>query len=241
MSFHDQDRTLESCNSDIPIYAVLLPQANESAGKEYWQHTGDGISSRRADRCLQALQPNAPAASTSTGGIIENPKRSADVTSGRGFGRNKHYSRASSVHTLESLSQAHTRALNEENGPECDPSAYVEERYGRNLTKKLAPLAKNALKRRIAGVLNDQPESCQNAHPQAKLDTSLRHMSLEAETAKLTHLPQNTPSSRGVSNLSEDDVYLYPTGMSAIFHAHMTVLRTAARQSTPIGKSVCFG
>ncbi len=44
------------------------------------------------------------------------------------------------------------------------------------------------------------------------------------------------PNSRGVADVSENDVYLFPTGMSAIWNAHRLAL--AVR---PAEKSVCFG
>lgn len=99
---------------------------------------------------------------------------------------------------------------------------YVEERYGRNLDLSLAPLAKLAMRRRIAGVLAEQPgqaiavEDIQNA-------------------------PQGGESTRGVQGLTEDDVWLYSCGMNAIFHAHQLVMGTREAEGKPVGKSVCFG
>ncbi|GAA5884629.1 hypothetical protein JCM16303_003689 [Sporobolomyces ruberrimus] len=98
---------------------------------------------------------------------------------------------------------------------------YVEERYGRNLDLSLAPLAKLAMRRRIAGVLAEQPgqaiavEDIQNA--------------------------QGAESTRGVQGLTEDDVWLYSCGMNAIFHAHQLVMGTRQAEGKPVGKSVCFG
>jgi cystathionine gamma-synthase len=98
---------------------------------------------------------------------------------------------------------------------------YVEERYGRNLDLSLAPLAKLAMRRRIAGVLAEQPgqaiavEDIQNA--------------------------QGAESTRGVQGLTEDDVWLYSCGMNAIFHAHLLAMETRRAEGKPVGKSVCFG
>jgi cystathionine gamma-synthase len=41
--------------------------------------------------------------------------------------------------------------------------------------------------------------------------------------------------------VTEDDVYLYPTGMSAIWHAHQISCVLRERQGQKGGKSVCFG
>lgn len=87
--------------------------------------------------------------------------------------------------------------------------SHVEERFGRNLSISLTSNAKVAIKRRIAGLLAADME----------LEDALRAS------------PQR--QNRG---FSEDDVYLYPSGMSAIFNAHQCLM--AARQSL---KSVCYG
>ncbi|GAA6022355.1 hypothetical protein JCM11491_003232 [Sporobolomyces phaffii] len=98
---------------------------------------------------------------------------------------------------------------------------YVEERYGRNLDLSLAPLAKLAMRRRIAGVLAEQPG--------------------EAIAVEDIHNARGAESTRGVHGLTEDDVWLYPCGMNAIFHAHQLVMGTREAQGKPVGKSVCFG
>ncbi|KAF8830478.1 pyridoxal phosphate-dependent transferase [Lentinula edodes] len=93
----------------------------------------------------------------------------------------------------------------------ADHSVYLEERYGRNLPIAAAAAAKRALHRRIAGVLlRDDPTGAQS--------------------------PLLGPSTRGVSDVSEGDVFLYPGGMNAIWNAHQLALATR-----PVGKSVCFG
>lgn len=131
-----------------------------------------------------------------------------------------------------------------------DTSTYIEERYARNLSESQAPLAKIALRRRIAGVLKEStgttPSTPHSSLEDQQLDAASTR-ALEKASAKDAALQ---PSSRGVKGLSEDDVYLYPGGMSAIFHAFQTVLTTEqkkqgkgkARESeNHIGKSVCFG
>lgn len=97
-----------------------------------------------------------------------------------------------------------------------DHSVYLEERYGRNLSLSSASSAKRVLRRRIAGVLIK--------------DTATPDLPIQEEEMEIG------PSTRGVSTLSEDDVYLYPTGMSAIWSAHHL-----ARMTRPDAKSICFG
>ncbi|KAF9078832.1 PLP-dependent transferase [Rhodocollybia butyracea] len=95
----------------------------------------------------------------------------------------------------------------------ADHSVYLEERYGRNLPLAAAAAAKRALRRRISGVILRDDNGCAG-------DQNL----------------QLGPSARSVKELSEDDVYLFPTGMNAIWNAHQLAMRTR-----PLSKSVCFG
>jgi cystathionine gamma-synthase len=100
-----------------------------------------------------------------------------------------------------------------------DQSVYLEERYGRNLPVRSAAAAKRALRRRIAGVLvHDNTEECSGVPLVGGQDVEIG------------------PSSRGIMNVTEDDVYLFPTGMCAIWNAHHLALMTR-----PAAKSVCFG
>lgn len=98
---------------------------------------------------------------------------------------------------------------------------YVEERYGRNLDLSLAPLAKIAMRRRIAGVLREAPGQ---AVPVERIEKS-----------------RNEDSDRGVKGLTEGDVYLYPTGMSAIWHAHQLAMGTRVKEGGVVGETICFG
>ena len=96
-----------------------------------------------------------------------------------------------------------------------DCSTYLEERYGRNLSHDAVAFAKRALRRRIAGVL-------------------LRDGPADWDAVGSTS-SELQPSTRGLG-VTEDDVYLYPTGMAAIWNAHQMI--SAMR---PTAKSVAFG
>jgi cystathionine gamma-synthase len=82
-----------------------------------------------------------------------------------------------------------------------ETSCFLEERFGRNLDLSLAALAKSAIKRRIAGALT------------ADVDLTA------------TRLPEGWGSTRGTTGLGEDDIYLFPCGMNAIFNVHRVLLR----------------
>ncbi|KAJ7095968.1 pyridoxal phosphate-dependent transferase [Mycena belliarum] len=181
------------------LHIVLFPQEAFTLAKEFWQHTGMGISSRLAEHCLALLPedsifiPNGPQ---------YTPRRAL----------NKHYSAKktpsptdSSAPRIEDLS--------------LDHSVYLEERYGRNVPITSAAWAKRALRRRISGVLvRDHPGDCADGPCAGGKDYAIG------------------PSSRGVKGVSEDDVFLYSTGMGAIWSTH--TLSLAIR---PPKKSVCLG
>ncbi|KAL6852839.1 Cystathionine gamma-synthase [Amphichorda felina] len=93
-----------------------------------------------------------------------------------------------------------------------ESNRFLEERFGRNLDLSLVGRAKSAIRRRIAGAVAGEVDVAED------------------------HLPAMTPNSRGLHNLREDDVYLFPAGMNAIFNAHRALL--AAR---PNLKSINFG
>lgn len=56
------------------------------------------------------------------------------------------------------------------------------------------------------------------------------------ELEKALEMTDATARTRLVRGFSEDDVYLYPTGMSSIFNTHRTLM--ACRGDL---RSVCFG
>ncbi|KAH6606295.1 cystathionine gamma-synthase [Trichoderma cornu-damae] len=180
------------------ISGIIFPQESFSVAKQYWQHTGDGISSRRAEfshelfklgqfiaigeqqpHCLVAEKP------------IRGPKRylranSASTASNGG------------VHSAGSEAKALSPSENPDEARES--SHFLEERFGRNLDLTQVARAKSAICRRIAGSLagdadmNDETK----AHAEA--------------------------NSRGIESLDEADVLLYPSGMNAIFNAHRALL-----------------
>lgn len=188
----------------VELHIVLFPENEFPLAKQFWQHTGLGISSRTATAALALLERNnkKPASSQPSTPQPHNLTFSQ---------RNKHYGSKSRPAQALSNPPQQTPAPPENVSSEHD--TYVEERYGRNLPRASAALAKMALRRRIAGVLvNDSPSA-----------------PLSAET------PELGASKRGV-DVTEEDVYLFPTGMAAIWTSHQLAL--AAR---PQHKSICFG
>lgn len=208
-------RTQTDCTStaSVNLHIALFPSEGMSIAKQFWQHSGMGISSRLAEHCLSMLPEELTQIRQSSPSTPRFPVKN----------HNKHYSvkgRAKSTSPPASPfadSSLKTAYVTEQ--LEQDHSVYLEERYGRNLPLAFAASAKRALRRRVAGVLiRDNVSDCQ-AEPSA----GERNLIVG-------------PSSRGVADVSEDDVYLFPTGMAAIWNAHNLALSVLS-----VAKSVCFG
>ena len=183
----------------VELHIILFPAASFPLAKQFWQHTGLGISSRLADRCL-SMSPEEPRAPSPE--AIRKPGKHG----------NRHYSARSLTNTPPPRIPP---SRSSEDTEEDLDATYLEERYGRNLPVEAAAAAKRALRRRIAGVLvRDSPSDWADVGKQGI---------------------ELGPSTRGIKEVTEDDVFLYPTGMSAIWSAHQLVLGIKS------GKSVCFG
>lgn len=195
------------------LHIALFPADLFPIAKQFWQHTGLGISSRFAEHCLSLLpgQDKQNLQSSASPPGSPTPTRSPFRAS------NKYYSVKQPAPST-GVSQPSSTVMPSDMLSK-DQNTYLEERYGRNLPLSAAAFAKRALRRRIAGVLikdnvQDSPQGpCAGAQ--------------DVEIG---------PSSRGVQDVSEDDVFLFSTGMAAIWNAHQLCLR-----ARPPAKSVCFG
>lgn len=194
-----------SGDEDFPrccVSAVFFPKSELKIAKSYWQHTGEGVSSRLAEYFLGRLT-SSQVNRSKIGTEISNVSTKLPTTK-QSYQDHHHYRRESSYASIDVNSLEVPNEVELDNKKE--ESIFVEERYGRNLDLSFAPEAKIALKRRIAGKI----------------------------------IEGGTQASHGkIDALSEDDVYLYPTGMTSIFQAHQVLLRARADQGTL--KSVCFG
>lgn len=203
----------------IDLHVIFSPVEHDALAKTFWQHTGTGISSRLAEYCLALLSLSDSSASTPSVTGSSTPASAQPSSPISSKPRHRHYSSlqkgitsvnaaSPSPATVRSPSNATKTADEEEeiDGSSPDWSRYVEERYARNLPVSEAPMAKRQLRRRIAGELTKQPSG----------------------------LDATATQSSGV--VTENDVYLLPSGMAAIWYAHRTIL-----SSFPPSKSVCFG
>jgi cystathionine gamma-synthase len=196
----DQAQEIVTSGTSAELHIVFFKAETAKLAKEFWQHSGLGISSRFADHCLHILQTK-----------VESPTRSHFKS------LNRHYGGKGLPVSATGSRFPPTTAEKEDFSK--DHMTYLEERYGRNLPIHAAASAKRALRRRISGVLiRDTTEETDGA-PTAGSNTSAVG-----------------PSSRGVPEVAEHDVYLYQCGMAAIWNAHQLCLATR-----PSAKSICFG
>ncbi|OAK95094.1 cystathionine gamma-synthase [Phaeosphaeriaceae sp. SRC1lsM3a] len=168
------------------ISAILYPKEHFSVAKQYWQHSGEGVSSRRAEYCFSLFRE----------GLLVEPSTLTESkpTSPRVCKGPRRYQKKTSV-DFDSMKGS-------TEGEVQDPVQFVEERFGRNLNLTMTKNAKLAIRRRIAGSLT--------------ADVGLTEaLALDMETA----------TTRNVPGFSEDDVYLYPTGMSSIYNTHRNIMQ----------------
>lgn len=185
--------------------AVIYPKEHGKSAKAFWQHSGEGISSRCADYCYQALQAGELER-------LHSPQDEQRISKGP-----RRYQKRTSVdhgNFKPALGEQDTQASGT-NGHSHgqDQTHYVEERFGRNLGASLASDAKVAIRRRIAGSLT-----------------------ADVELAEALETATDREKERDVPGFSDDDVYLYPCGMNAIFNTHR-LMKIAKGPH----KSICFG
>lgn len=196
------------------ISAVVYPKAYSPVAKSFWQHTGEGISSRRAELCHKAFNDGflAPRATNRHGTDSQRP--STDQRSCKGPQRyQKRPSAKNEKNSFEANSVSCGLTAREQQQNIIEGAQFIEERYGRNLDLSLAAKAKIAIRKRIAGALT----------PEFKCDDPTAEAQLPADIKQFPRV-------------AEDDVYLYPSGMSSIFNTHRIMMACRGPM-----KSVCFG
>lgn len=209
------NQTNESSTYDrVPfLSAVIFPRTHLAVGKTFWQHSGDGISSRRAEFCHQAFQDGLLSPTVNPRPSLElSVERNASLLKGP-----KRYQREQSINASQGRLQSplnETSSLKNPIGMERrEQVRFVEERFGRNLDMSLAMNAKLAIRRRIAGALT-----------------------ADVELEEALEMTESASPGRQVHGFSEHDVYLYPTGMSSIFNVHRVCMSCLGDL-----KSICFG
>lgn len=140
---HQQSKApskVPSTNIWSDLCAVFYPKDLQKHAKAYWQHTGEGVSSRRAEFCQRQFDEGILVPKKSLGepqngseGVVKGPRR---------------YQRGSVDAIPKRVSQK----------PSCisdgdEHSGFVEERFGRNLGTAFVQSAKLAIRKKISGTL----------------------------------------------------------------------------------------
>lgn len=197
----------------VVLYIVFYPPEAQPLAKTFWQHTGLGISSRWADLCLCLLGEET---STSKHFVLALAPHAVRIENGLCNART-----ASRERTSFSASTHYDKGnASAGSGGQLrirDDGNVIEGKWGdADALLTSGAEAKREIRRRIADLVSrDSPSPC-----------SLSNGTADAKE----------PTTRGGRHVAEDDVFLFPTGMSAIWHAHQTILGVEA----PV-KSVCFG
>ena len=141
--------------------AVLYPQEHFSIAKQFWQHTGEGISSRRAEFCHTLFRE----------GFLVDAESASDLErSCKGPRRYRKVSTAEKTNEHDNVTTQNVAAWET-----LDHDRYLEERFGRNLEMTFATRAKSQIKSRIAGCLArvNQAKSCTTSTNGDTADSSI--------------------------------------------------------------------
>ncbi|KAL8798547.1 MAG: hypothetical protein Q9182_006580 [Xanthomendoza sp. 2 TL-2023] len=133
------------------LSAVIYPKRHSAVAKSFWQHTGEGISSRRAELCHRAFNDGflAPMANNE-----QTDNRHTHLAGHKSIKGPLRYQKATLQDGAEGQERVQPTSHPEDKRRVTDDSIlFVEERYGRNLDLSLAREAKTAIRRRIAGAL----------------------------------------------------------------------------------------
>ncbi|KAH0543994.1 hypothetical protein FGG08_001761 [Glutinoglossum americanum] len=134
------------------IYAALFPEHLFKLAKSFWQHSGEGVSSRQAEFAHRAYEEGAlserklaPAGANNDSRPCKGPRRYQ-----RGASTDK-----TVAQPIAGRAPTQTYLEPEANGTfeGREYSQFIEERFGRNLDLSFVQNAKLAIRRRIAGSL----------------------------------------------------------------------------------------
>lgn len=178
--------------------ATLFPPTCFSIAKEYWQHTGDGISSRQAEFCTELFNSKLLIQDSECNNHANTI--SSKVSRGPRRYQTEAHVKAAVVKETPGL------AGNESN----EATQFLEERFGRNLNVAMVKQARGAICHRIANATK-----------------------CNADTATQDFLAENGRSS---NQTPDENVFLFPCGMNAIFNTHRALLHCRGNK-----KSVSFG
>ncbi|RUP45724.1 pyridoxal phosphate-dependent transferase [Jimgerdemannia flammicorona] len=194
------------------LHIVLYPADALPVAKQFWQHVGDNVSSRFAEYCLRILEANERSANPdgsqndTTTTTTKDPAENPPSTPKRNL---RYYQRPPSTPTVPTITPT-SRRVSVSSSPRHDdePTDHEHTLY-----------VEERYGRNLGLAFADG------------VKTALRRRiaGVWAEEAGAGNL-----SERGVGGVSEEDVYLFPCGMSAIFNAHRYIMAATEAEEGPV-------
>ncbi|KAF9088185.1 hypothetical protein BGX23_007578 [Mortierella sp. AD031] len=212
----------------VKVFATLFPKEAFSIAKQFWQHAGDIVTSRQAAYCLRWLSLNkaeeeqqqeaATAAAAASKNAIRMPRG------------NRHYAASASATIKPSLPTGEIAngvgAIQLQDGKKASTAEDVDEED--------RPVEEEA-----DGLDSRDYEVYVEERYGRNLDLSFAPKAKMALRRRIATQVAHHAGSGWIGSgeyVTEEDVYLYPTGMSAIYNAHRIAMTLF-----PTRKSVCFG
>ncbi|KAF9354033.1 hypothetical protein BGX26_008207 [Mortierella sp. AD094] len=192
----------------IKVFATFFPKEAYSVAKQFWQHAGDIVTSRQAAFFLRWLTLKAEEDQQK-----QQQKEEATIRMPRG---NRHYAAAKPVAQQQQELHGAIAAVQLQD----DEDKPVEETDGLD-SRDYEVYVEERYGRNLD----------LSFAPKAKIALRRR---IAAQVAH--HAGSGSGWASDKEYVTEEDVYLYPTGMSAIYNAHRIAMTLF-----PTRKSICFG
>lgn len=152
---------------EASIGVCFFPQSEQTLAKNYWQHSGEGISSRMGEYFLRELFQN---------------DFTSNISLGRSAARAKQELQAHQIQQRSPSISTSIKSSTFATSDERENNTYIEQKYGRLLDLKFAGEAKTALRRRISGNVESSGESSNDT---LSLDVEARRNALTADDVYL--------------------------------------------------------
>ncbi|KAG0213939.1 hypothetical protein BGX28_003117 [Mortierella sp. GBA30] len=193
----------------VKVFATFFPKEAYSVAKQFWQHAGDIVTSRQAAHCLRWLSLKA-----------EEEQQEAATAAIRMPRGNRHYTAAAAA----------------AKPPSPAPAADINTGVA---SIQLQDKEDKPVETEADGIDSQDYEVYVEERYGRNLDLSFAPKAKVALrrriAAQVAHHAGSGWTGTG-DYVTEEDVYLYPTGMSAIYNAHRIAMTLF-----PTRKSICFG
>ncbi|KAG0066111.1 hypothetical protein BGZ89_007597 [Linnemannia elongata] len=209
----------------VKVFATFFPKEAFSIAKQFWQHAGDIVTSRLATFCLRWLSLNKAEEEqqeAAMAAVLAASKSAIRMPRG-----NRHYAATKPASTTSSNGSPTLPSGDLTNGV-ASIQLQGEKKAGLDVDEEDRPVEEEA-----DGIDSRDYEVYVEERYGRNLDLSFAP---KAKVALRRRIATQVAHHAGSGYVTEDDVYLYPTGMSAIYNAHLIAMTLF-----PTRKSICFG